>query len=60
MLLRLMEVLEYSQNKEMIWHEGDTLYYPLGVTDPDYCVLKFRAETGRLYSDLKSENFTVL
>jgi general stress protein 26 len=59
MLLGTMEVLVDSQSKEMIWRDSDTLYYQLGVTDPDYCVLKFTAETGRFYSDFKSENFTV-
>jgi len=59
MLKGTMEVLEDSDSKEMIWNEGDTMYYPLGVTDPDYCVLKFTAETGRFYSNFKSEDFTV-
>ena len=30
-----------------------------GVTDPDYCVLKFIAEMGRHYRDLKTEVFSV-
>ena len=30
-----------------------------GVTDPDYCVLKFTAQSGRLYKDFKSESFEV-
>ncbi|WML37477.1 pyridoxamine 5'-phosphate oxidase family protein [Clostridium sp. OS1-26] len=59
MLKGTMEVLEDSESKEMIWHEGDTMYYPLGVTDPDYCVLKFTAHSGRFYSNFKSENFDV-
>ena len=59
MLKGTMEVLEDSDSKEMIWNEGDTVYYPLGVTDPDYCVLKFTAETGRFYSNFKSEDFAV-
>jgi general stress protein 26 len=54
-----MEVLEDSYFKEMIWREGDTMYYPLGVTDPDYCVLKFTAYSGRFYSNFKSENFEI-
>jgi len=29
------------QTKKRIWHAGDTVYYPKGVTDPDYCVLHF-------------------
>jgi general stress protein 26 len=28
-----------------------------GVTDPDFCVLRFTAESGRYYSNFKSENF---
>jgi general stress protein 26 len=59
MLIGTMEVLEDSYSKEMIWHEGDTLYYPLGVTDPDYCVLKFTAHSGRFYSNFASESFIV-
>ena len=30
-----------------------------GVTDPDYCVLKFTAVSGRFYSNFKSEDFVV-
>lgn len=59
MLKGTMEVLEDSDSKEMIWHEGDAVYYPLGVTDPDYCVLKFTVENGRYYSNFKSEDFEV-
>ena len=59
MLVGSMEVLEDSENKEMIWREGDTVYYPLGVTDPDYCVLKFAATGGRYYSNFKSETFEI-
>lgn len=54
-----MEVLTDNSTKEMIWREGDTLYYPLGVTDPDYCVLKFTAITGRRYGNFSSEDFEV-
>lgn len=59
MLKGTMEVLEDAESKEMLWLEGDTMYYPLGVTDPDYCVLKFTATNGRFYSNLKSENFNI-
>jgi general stress protein 26 len=59
MLKGSMEVLEDSKSKEMIWQEGDTMYYPAGVTDPDYCVLKFTAEMGRFYSNFKSEEFII-
>ena len=59
MLKGRMEVLEDTASKEMIWRDGDERYYPQGVTDPDYCVLKFTAESGRYYSNFKSETFLV-
>ena len=54
-----MEVLHDSRYKELIWREGDTLYYKLGVTDPDYCVLRFTADNGRLYENFHSTDFEV-
>ena len=59
MLRGTMEVLTNSASKEMIWWEGDTMYYPEVVTDPDYCVLKFTATSGRYYCSYKSEEFIV-
>lgn len=57
MLIGTMEVCEDAATKEAIWKTGDTLYYKEGVTDPDYCVLKFTATKGRRYCDFKSESF---
>ena len=57
MLRGRMEVLHDSASKEMIWQQGDEMYYPKGVTDPDYCVLRFTAQDGRYYSNFKSVNF---
>lgn len=54
-----VEVLETPEAKERIWQKGDTMYYKGGVTDPDYCVLKFVAEKGRYYSSFKSEDFSI-
>ncbi|WP_313133856.1 pyridoxamine 5'-phosphate oxidase family protein [Anaerocolumna sp.] len=59
MLKGTMEVLEDSKSKEMIWQEGDTMYYHKGVTDPDYCVLKFTAQSGRYYANFSSETFII-
>lgn len=52
-------MLETAEAKERIWQDGDTMYYKEGVTDPDYCVLKFTAVKGRYYSNFKSEDFEV-
>ena len=59
MLIGEMEVLTDAVSKKMIWHFGDTMYYRKGVTDPDYCVLKFTAHSGRYYSNFKTESFEV-
>ena len=59
MLKGKMEVLTDQQTKDMIWRKGDTIFYKGGVTDPDYCVLRFNAESGRYYCDLKTESFKV-
>ena len=58
-LVGTMEVLETAEAKERIWQPGDTMYYPEGVTDPDYCVLRFTAVKGRYYSNFNSEDFEI-
>ncbi|MBP5502757.1 MAG: pyridoxamine 5'-phosphate oxidase family protein [Bacteroidales bacterium] len=59
MLVGTMEVLTDQKTKNDIWRKGDTLFYKQGVTDPDYCVLKFTATKGRYYCDLATESFVV-
>lgn len=59
MLKGKMEVLTDQETKNMLWKKGDTIFYKNGVTDPDYCVLKFTAESGRYYCDLKTQDFEV-
>lgn len=58
-LIGTIEVLETTEAKEMIWQTGDEMFYKEGVSDPDYCVLKFTAHKGRYYSNFKSENFDI-
>lgn len=59
MLKGTMEVLQDKASKEMIWKNGDEMYYSKGVADPDYCVLRFTAHNGRYYSNFKSVDFNV-
>lgn len=59
MLTGKMEVLTDQDTKDMLWRRGDTIYYKEGVTDSDYCVLKFTAESGRYYCNLKTESFKI-
>jgi len=57
MLRGTMEVLTDADSKKDIWRDGDEIYYPQGVTDSDYCVLRFTAIDGRYYSNFHSESF---
>ena len=57
MLQGTMEVLEDAASKEMIWEIGDTMYYPGGVTDPDYCVLNLLRIAGGIIVILRVRIF---
>ena len=59
MLRGTMEVLTDAASKELLWNDGDEQYYPGGVTDPNYCVLKFTAIDGRFYSDYYPRSFVI-
>lgn len=50
-----MAVCTDQETKNAIWRMGDTLYYKQGVTDPDYCVLKFTCQVAEYYCDLHLE-----
>lgn len=59
MLKGKMEILTNQEIKNKFWRRWDHLFYKKGVTDPDYCILKFTAISGRYYCDLKTENFNI-
>lgn len=50
-----MQVCTDQNTKEKMWRFGDKLFYKKGVTDPDYCVLKFTGKTAEYYCDFKIE-----
>ena len=50
MLKGVMEVCTDLENRERIWKDTDAMYYPEGVNDPDYCVLRFRATEGKYWN----------
>lgn len=54
-----MEVLTDAESRQKIWREGDTEYYPGGVTDPNYCVLRFTAMDGRYYNNFNHRSFVL-
>lgn len=50
-----MQVCTDETTKKEIWRFGDNMFYKKGVTDPDYCVLKFTCRRAEYYCDLKTE-----
>ena len=52
-----MQVCTDQATKDEIWRTGDRLFYKKGVTDPDYCVLKFTGKHAEYYCDFKIEKF---
>lgn len=52
-----MEVLTDHDAKAALWREGFERYYPKGVDDDDYCVLRFTAETVNYYHGLHNDTF---
>ena len=59
MLVGEMKVCTDRESREKLWREGFEMYYPAGIDDPDYCVLKFVAKYGNYYHGLHNETFDV-
>ncbi|MFN2270923.1 MAG: pyridoxamine 5'-phosphate oxidase family protein [Anaerolineae bacterium] len=57
MLVGDVEVLQDMESRQRLWREGFEKYYPLGVTDPDYTVLRFTAQRGNYYHALSNVTF---
>ena len=59
MLVGTMEVCTDRHHREMLWREGFEMYYPKGIDDEDYCILKFTSEWGNYYHGLNNTTFRV-
>jgi general stress protein 26 len=57
MLVGTIEVLQDAESKQRLWRPGYEKYYPLGVADPDYSVLRFTAQWGNYYHALSNLDF---
>jgi general stress protein 26 len=57
MLLGEVEVLNDPPSRQRLWRDGYEQYYPLGVDDPDYRVLRFSATSANYYSQLDNLSF---
>jgi general stress protein 26 len=59
MLVGEMEILQDAETRRRLWRPGDEKYYPLGIDDPDYSVLRFTAARGNFYHALANADFDV-
>jgi len=44
-----VEVLRDRSSRERLWEDGCERFYPKGIDDPDYTVLRFTAESAKYY-----------
>ncbi|MDR0489338.1 MAG: pyridoxamine 5'-phosphate oxidase family protein [Propionibacteriaceae bacterium] len=57
MLTGTMEIIDDMETKKIHWTPMMKNIYRGGITDPDYCILKFTATSGRYYHMYESTNF---
>jgi general stress protein 26 len=57
MLVGDIEALQDIESRQLLWNEDSKKFYPLGVTDPDYTVLRFTARWGNYYHALSNVTF---
>ena len=51
-----VQLLDDMDSRKKVWLEGDELYYPGGIGDPDMIVLKFSTKKPlRIYSNFRTE-----
>jgi len=44
-----MEILRDRASRERLWEDGCERFYPKGIDDPDYTVLRFTADWAKFY-----------
>jgi general stress protein 26 len=59
MLVGTVEILHDDESKKRLWRKGFEMYYPKGVKDPDYSVLRFTAQRGNYYHNLSNLSFEI-
>ena len=59
MLVGDAEVCTDKHHKSLLWREGFERYYPKGIDDENYCVIKFTANKGNYYHGQDNCDFNV-
>lgn len=54
-LMGKIELCNDNEIKKLVWRDGDEMYYPLGINDPDYTILKLTVTKGEYYANFKIE-----
>ncbi len=57
MLVGTVDILQDPESKQRLWRKGFEKYYPLGVNDPDYSILRFTGQWGKYYHGLATITF---
>lgn len=50
-LIGEIEIVEDKELKEKLWQEWFIKHFPKGITDPNYCILKFISKEAVIYID---------
>mgnify|MGYP001614122952 CR=1 FL=1 len=58
MLVGDMEILHDIELKRMIWIKGEEKYNPLGVEDPEWCLLRFTAKRANVVDAMQNKGLT--
>lgn len=58
MLVGDIEVLQDLESKKIIWTEEQNQYYPLGIEDPEYTVLRFTVKWVNYVDAMKNDGLT--
>ena len=59
LLIGTVEILQDIESRKMLWTKGAEIYYPKGITDPDYTVLCFTANKCNYYHRLTKITFDI-
>lgn len=54
-----LTVVESLETKHEIWRPNWSIYYPIGVEDPDFTLLRLQPKKGYLYNQMQKLEFLV-
>lgn len=58
MLMGTMEIVEDMELKKAFWHEGWKVFFPKGVEDSDYTLLRLKPDLAKGYHNMENYKLT--